>query len=333
MNTPLVSILLPLHNAAVFLRTCLQSLFRQTYPHFEIIAVDDGSADDTRRIIAEHAQGDQRIKLLEPGRVGLVGALNLGLRVCRSDLVARMDGDDICRRDRIERQVTALIADPALTLIASRTVSFPRDNLAEGFQLYEAWQNTLLTPDEIDRNFFIESPIAHPSVMFRKQTILAAGGYQDNGLPEDYDLWLRLRGRGARFAKLPQTLLAWRMHADRHSLLHARYSREAFFSLKREFLLPTLPGQVAVLGAGRVGRAWIKVLREKGINVVAALDIDPRKHGHAIQGVPIVPYTDIRTYPREFILVAVGKRGQREVIRDFLGRSGREERRDYLCVA
>jgi glycosyltransferase involved in cell wall biosynthesis len=333
LSKPLLSVLLPVFNAEKYLESCLQSLTRQTFKQFEIIVVNDGSTDSTPRLLMQEAQRDGRIRMLDLSRVGLIPALNLGLRACRADLVARMDADDICRTDRFEKQMSAMQADPKLHLVSSQTVSFPRKNVEEGFRLYETWLNGLLTQEEIEKNMFVESPFAHPSVMFNKKAVLAVGGYRDCSWPEDYDLWLRLHAQGARFAKLPHTLLAWRMHECRYSFTHPRYSQEAFFKLKCEFLIPRLPKQLVVLGAGRIGRAWVKAVQDKGITVNAVLDIDPKKIGMAIKDVPIVSYEKIGDYPDEYLLAAVGKRGQRNTVREFLARSGRNEGKDYICVA
>ena len=99
--------------------------------------------------------------------------------------------------------------------------------------------------------------------------------------------------------------------------------------VKREFLIPRLPKEVVILGAGRTGRAWVKALPEKGITVKAVLDIDPKKIGMAIQDIPVVSYEKIGEYKDVFVLAAVGKRGQREHIREFL----QQHRVEYICVA
>ncbi len=325
----MVSVLLPIYNSETYLDSCLQSLSRQTFKRFEIIVVNDGSTDNTPRLLIQAAQRDGRIRVLDLARVGLISALNLGLRACRADLVARMDADDICRLDRLEKQVAAMQADPKLCLVSSQTVSFPGKKVEEGFRLYETWLNGLHSQAEIEKNIFVESPFAHPSVMFNKNAVMAVGGYRDRGWPEDYDLWLRLHAQGARFAKLPHNLLAWRMHECRYSFTHPRYSQEAFMQIKREFLIPRLPKEVVILGAGRTGRAWVKALPEKGITVKAVLDIDPKKIGMAIQDIPIVSYEKIGEYKDAFVLAAVGKRGQREHIREFL----QQHRVEYICVA
>ena len=81
--------------------------------------------------------------------------------------------------------------------------------------IYEEWLNGLVEGEHILRDFFIESPIANPSAMMRRRELVELDGYQDRGWPEDYDLWLRYRAEGKRFAKVPEILHYWREHGQR----------------------------------------------------------------------------------------------------------------------
>lgn len=106
------------YNGAVYLREAIDSVLAQTYGDFEFVIVDDGSSDESVRIVRSYA--DPRIKLhVAPQNMGQTTALNVGLRLCEGEYVARMDGDDVCRPDRFARQATALDADPALGIVGS----------------------------------------------------------------------------------------------------------------------------------------------------------------------------------------------------------------------
>ena len=100
-HSPLVSILLPAHNAAHTLDACLTSMVRQTLEKWECIVVDDGSTDGTREIASEAARRDGRFRVIAMPRSGLIAALNDGLRRCRAPLIARMDADDVMHRERL----------------------------------------------------------------------------------------------------------------------------------------------------------------------------------------------------------------------------------------
>jgi glycosyltransferase involved in cell wall biosynthesis len=334
MNTPAVSILLPVRNEERHLPAALGSLFRQTFRDWELVAVDDGSEDDTPALLAAAALRDPRVRSLSRPPEGLVAALNAGLEACRAPLVARMDGDDIAHPHRLACQLAALTRDPELGVVGTAVRHFPRPTLPAGMAAYETWQNSLLDHEAILRDLFVESPLAHPSVMFRRETVLAAGGYRDMGWAEDYDLWLRLAAKGVRFARLPQALLFWRDRPERLTRSAPHCSAEAFRACKthhltRGFLAGTR--EVTLWGAGLEGKAWRKTLRGAGIGVASWVEVDPRKIGQTLHGAPVVSPAKVR--PRSGkLLVTVGARGARPQVRRWAGRAGLVEGRDFLCV-
>jgi len=201
--SPQVSVLLPVYNAEPFLEECLASLRHQTLYDFEVVAVDDGSTDRSALILEQWAATDARIRVLHRPHHGLIETLNHGLAACQGRLVARMDADDISLPRRLELQVEA-IGRPGGPDIASCLVThFPDESVGEGFRLYEAWLNGLLTHEQIVTERFVESPLPHPSVMAPKKVLTDIGGYRDMGWPEDYDLWLRLAATGCSCVRRP----------------------------------------------------------------------------------------------------------------------------------
>ena len=331
---PAVSILLPVRDEAKHLPAALTSLQRQTHTDWELVAVDDGSRDATPQILASAAAADQRIRILRRPAEGLVAALNAGLELCRAGLTARMDGDDICHPQRLELQLAHLRRHPQLDLLACRVRHFPRPHLQEGMRAYEDWQNELLSQEQILANLFVESPFAHPSVIYRTERVRDLGGYRQRDWAEDYDLWLRMAAAGAQFARLPRTLLYWRDRPQRLTRTAENCSLDAFRRCKAHFLrrgyLKQHP-QVRIWGAGMEGKLWRKVLQAEGIGVAAWIDIDPKKIGQRIHQAQVVAPEEIlqRSEP---ILVCVGTRGARKLIRAFCHNQGMIEGRDYLCV-
>lgn len=339
MRTPTatVSILLPFHNAAATLAPCLHSIGCQTLNAFEVLALDDGSWDESADLIREWAQRDPRVRLLQPGRVGLVQALNLGIAAARSDLIARMDADDLMHPERLARQVAYLAAHPAVALIASRVELFPAEAVHVGYREYIRWQNSSLTPDEIANNIYIESPFAHPSVMFRRSAVDAVGGYRAGPFPEDYDLWLRMHAAGMPMARLPDVLLRWREWAERTSRTDPRYARSAFDQLRAHYLArdPRLhSGRALVIwGAGRKTRQRAQLLIAQGFPPKAWIDIDPNKIGQRVWGIPVQPPGWLAQHPRPYVLIYVTNHGARdEVIEPILRGLGYRVGQDYLAV-
>ncbi len=332
--TPRVSILLPLRNEAETLPAALDSLFRQTLTDWELLAVDDGSSDHTPQILAAAAARDRRVRILTLPPSGLVAALNKGLHECRADLVARMDGDDVCHPERLERQAEHLRNHPEGLLVSCRVRHFPRPDLRGGMLAYEAWQNALLDDKEIRRDLFVESPFVHPSVMLRRTSLLAVGGYRDWGWPEDYDLWLRLADLPGTFARLPEVLFFWRDRPRRLTRTCRDYSAEAFRACKVHHLQRTFlagKSEVTLWGAGQEGKGWRQALLAGGIEVIRWAEVDPRKIGQVIHGAQVVPIAALKPGCGP-ILVTVGAKGAREQVRPWATGRGLIEGVDFLCV-
>ena len=251
-----------------------------------------------------------------------------------------MDADDLCRPDRLERQLEVAEADEGVGVVGTQVEVFSDGEVAEGFRRYAEWQNSLVSHEEICREIFIESPIAHPSALLRRRELLALGAYEERGWAEDYDLWLRYHAAGRRFAKVAAPLLRWREHPGRATRTDSRYSVENFLRAKAHYLargpLRDRDG-LFVWGAGRTGRRLTKHLTRAGHEPALFIDIDPGKIGGTLRGVPILSASELMarwpSHRRPILLVAVASRGARGLIRGELAAMGLEEERDYLCVA
>lgn len=200
---------------------------------------------------------------------------------------------------------------------------------------YEQWQNQLLTHESILADLFVESPFVHPSVMFRRQTVEAVGGYRDMGWAEDYDLWLRLAAAGTRFARLARTMFFWRERLNRTTRISEAYTPVAFRLCKLHHLQKGfLKGEheVILAGAGREGRSWYRVLRAAGVRVSCWVDVDPRKVGRILHGAPVLA-TDQVTPTGVKMLMTVGARGARNAVRQWAFQAGFREGLNAICVA
>lgn len=337
---PQVSVLLPVYNAAATLEEALTSLAAQTWPDFEIVAVDDGSTDGSGALLEAWARREPRLRVLRQPHRGLVAALQVGLAACRAPLVARMDADDRAHPERLAAQVAYLAQHPEVAVVGTQVEAFPAAAVGRGLRRYLAWQNALLHDADIRREIFIESPFAHPSVMFRRAAVEAVGGYRAAPWAEDYDLWLRLYLAGARFGKVPRVLLWWRERPDRLTRTDPRCSPEAFFQAKAHYLAQgPLAGRDAVLlwGAGIAGRKLGRHLLRAGVPLQAYLDIDPRKIGHTRHGRPVHPPEALpdlwRRAQRPALVVAVGVPSARPLLRQRLTALGLREGEDWWFAA
>jgi len=214
-------------NGEKYLREAIDSVLAQTKTDFEFIIVDDGSTDSSKEII--RAYNDPRIRLLEnPTNMRLPAALNKGIEVARSEYIARMDCDDICDPERLEKQFDYLQQHPEV--VAVGTAATFMDEGGEEVGLFTPSDN-----HQVLVKIFPGSPFIHPSVMFRKSTYLKAGKYPEfmRWGAEDAVLFGKMAKLG-KLSNLPQSYLKYRLvpagasrkPADFRALL-LRMTREA----------------------------------------------------------------------------------------------------------
>ena len=301
-----------------------------------MLAVDDGSTDDTYGILAAWAWSDRRVRPLHQEPAGIVTALEHGRALARGRWLARMDADDVSEPERFTRQRALMESDPTLAVCGTHVRYFPDEDLLAGARRYEAWLNATAAPDDVARELFVECPLAHPTFFLSAEATAAVGGYRDRGWPEDYDLLLRLWRAGGRLAKVPLPLLHWRESAGRLQRTSPVYGPDAFVRCKVHHLVASLlaGGRDAVLwGAGPVGKAFARALAEAGTTVRAFVEVDPRKIGQEIHGAPVLDTEGGLTLEGVLHLAAVGQPGARDTLRAILSGAGLEELVDWVAVA
>lgn len=355
---PAVSILMPVKNGAAHLGECLASIEAQTLTDYELVAVDDGSTDATPALLSEAARRDPRIRPLYQPPAGIVAALELAAAHARAPLLARMDGDDAMMPHRLEAQLHLLGCHPHLALVTCGVQHHPATPPGPGMEAYCHWLNSLNEPEDFRRERFIESPLAHPAVMMRRDAYEAAGGYRDTPWAEDYDLWLRMLEAGHAMARHPETLLLWRDHPHRSSRRDGRYSPAQFMAAKAHYLVRWLrqrqggdadrpdgasPPEVIVWG-GRTARRMAAMLVAQGVRLLALVDVHPRRIGthYPVPGrqfhapVPVLAPAGLPPPGRHTLLALAGERASvapRSLIRQGAHARGYREGHDFLCLA
>jgi glycosyltransferase involved in cell wall biosynthesis len=202
-SIPRLSVVMPVHNAAPYLASSLESILAQTFTDFEFVALDDASTDGSVGLLREWAKRDPRIRVVESStRLGPAGSADRVVREARAPICARMDADDVSRPSRLAAQWEVLRANPDACLVGSLWVGI--DAAGRLVRPQDRWRL-------IRRSSF--APFPHGSIMFRREAFDAVGGYRAAcTFWEDLDLFLRMAARG-RILVVPDPLYCYRFHA------------------------------------------------------------------------------------------------------------------------
>ncbi len=331
-TNPIVSVLMPVHNGGRYLRPAVESILNQSLGNLELILIDDGSSDSATQDLPH----DPRLLIHRQPHRGIVASLTKAAAIAQAPFLARMDGDDIALPQRLEQQLALFDRRPGLGIVAARVEIFRDDGASgTGYSHYQRWVNSLVSPQDIHREIFVESPLPHPTVMIRSQLFHRLGGYRQRPWPEDYDLWLRAWSQGVPMAKPEPILLRWRDHDGRLSRNDCRYDLRAFMAVRAHWLSRTLlrDREAVIWGAAPTGAALCDQLRAAGARVLGFIDIDPRKIGGRKRGLPVWPDSEAANIRDALILGAVGSRGARARIRAFLQSAGKREGIDFVMTA
>lgn len=208
-----------------YLPLAVDSVLRQTFSALELLVIDDASSDGSLSTLELVAARDPRLRLLKNPGAGLVAALNFGIAQAQAEFIARMDADDIALPERLSRQVEFLEKTPGISVVGTQVAFIDAAGSLTGERTSFPTE-----PEEITKALTVRGCVVrHPSVLARKISLLAVGGYRPAcDKAEDYDLWLRLVD-GNRIANLPDVLLHYRVHPLQISNgvnLQQRFSRD-----------------------------------------------------------------------------------------------------------
>lgn len=203
----MISVILPIYNGEKYLSSCIDSILDQTFKDFELIIINDGSIDATEKIIKNYENKDSRIKSYYKTNSGIVDSLNLGISKAQFDLIARIDADDICHPNRLEKQVALL---KEYDIVGSNALLIDK----QGNPLGQT--NLPKRQEDIEKSIFSMKPsIIHPSIMFRVSNLKLSNDdkvYSSAFMHcEDLELWLRNLDH-CKFCNLQSPLIKLRKH-------------------------------------------------------------------------------------------------------------------------
>lgn len=201
---PKISVIMPAYNAEKYIAEAIDSILGQTFSDFELIILNDFSADATEELILSYR--DPRIVYLKNEQnLGVAATLNRGLALAKGAYIARMDADDIALPERFARQTELLDGTPDIAAVGCAIALFDETGVIDV-------RRFSTDPAQMNVDLFFSCGLAHPSVMMRKSVIDALGGYDPafEGL-EDYELWCRV-SKNHGVTTLPEVLFRYRVH-------------------------------------------------------------------------------------------------------------------------
>ena len=303
----LITILMPVKNAAPFLEDCLDSIVKQSITHWELIAVDDHSSDDSMEILKSYAAMGYRIKPLKNNGIGVIMALRTAYKQARGNFITRMDADDIMAENKLELLHERLAGQGIGHLAVGHVKYFSREGVGEGYRKYALWLNRLTAGEVNFSDIYRECPIPSPCWMVAREDLDNIGAFDSDIYPEDYDLAFRFRKAGLNILGVQEEIHHWRDHPSRASRNDTNYADNRFAELKvKHFLdqdrLGPLP--LVIWGAGRKGKDVARLFRSRGQAFRWVTDND-KKIGKSIYKTEVEGLDILAIIPRSQVIVCV----------------------------
>jgi len=231
MNSILISVIMTTFNEPKnYIQQSIESVLNQTYTNFELLILDDSSNSETIQAI-DSFKKDIRVNVVrEKIRMGFVHALNKGMKMAKGKYIARMDADDICFNDRFEKQIKYLEAHTDIDILGGNMKIIDENGNILSQRQYPCSKFSLKFSS------VFRSPVAHPTVMFRRSIIEKNMFYDDLfKKAEDLEFWLRLRNNGFKIANMPEYVLYFRISGDLAKKRNSEHFSYSFRARSKNF--------------------------------------------------------------------------------------------------
>lgn len=268
MHRPLISILLPVKNAAAWLGDCLESIISQSETDWECLLVDDHSEDNSMQLASGYSFFDSRFRILKNKGEGLIEANKTGFEYALGEFITRMDADDIMPPHRLALMANKLKNMGPKAVVTGKIEFFPREECGIGTLFYENWLNELCERENHWQWIWRECVIPSPCWMARKDELKEIGGFNSPDYPEDYDLVFRFWKNNFTVGTVKEICHLWRQHDDRFSRKSDHYSAEKFMKLKWSYFKECELGKyssLALLGTGAKAKILKNILYGESI--------------------------------------------------------------------
>lgn len=319
MIQPLISILTPFKNTELYLSECVESILKQTYENWELMIVDDGSTDDSYKIVNDFAKNDTRIKLFKNTGIGIIDALKLAFDESNGTYITRMDSDDIMMPNKLEVLLRSLVRKGRQHLAIGLVDYFGKDGIGDGYKNYEHWLNNLTSNGTNFSEIYKECVVPSPCWMIHKEDLLACDAFYPIQYPEDYDLAFRFYKHHMICIPCDVVLHRWRDYSTRASRTDEHYAQNYFLEIKLRYFLELeydKNRRLTVWGAGYKGKRIAKLLKKKGIEFVWICN-NPKKIGKHIYGEELHEIAYLNELIQPQIIVAVANKDSQHTIRGY----------------
>lgn len=327
----LVSILLPVYNAAPFLTECLDSIISQTENNWELLAVDDFSTDDSYAILGQYAAQDSRVQVLKNTEKGIIPALYKAYAHSAGNYITRMDADDRMSPEKLFLLKKALKENGKNHLATGLVQYFSETELGQGYQRYEIWLNQLTISSNNFSEIYKECVIPSPCWMLHRDDLDKCGAFDSDLYPEDYDLCFRFYKNQLKVVGVKQVLHYWRDHTTRTSRNDLTYANNQYFALKLPYFLKLdyrSDRPLILWGAGKKGKAIARILSENSIAFYWICNT-PTKWGHQVFKTKMQSPSILKNLFNPQIIIAVAAPDDQKEIKNILEKNKIEKGGDY----
>ncbi len=331
-SNPLISIIMAVKDTAPYLDECLSSIIDQSYTNWELIAVNDHSADHSLEILQQYEAKDSRIKVINGRGKMVIATLKEAYSYAHGSLISRMDSDDIMPNYKLQSLHDEWRKHGIGTVITGNTKHFTTEgNVGNGLLKYDAWLSKLSKHNSHYQEIYKECCIQSNCWLIHRSDFEKAGGFEPETYPEDYDLCFRFYKAKLKVIGLNMVLHHWRDRADRISRTLDEYKDNRFFELKVKYFYELdrdIDRPLVLWGAGKNGKDLAKVMLENEVDFHWVCDND-NKIGKDIYDIRMEHYQAIESLNNPQIIIAVAAPEGKLDIMNQLDNWGKKVANDY----